>query len=492
MNTHAGIGDSWNPILVKEVRAGLRGRVFRILFQVVALGAVLVSMLVLSSLDPARDANVGKEFLQPVYLMLCIALLGIVPLSAYFSMGGEWEENTFDLLSISDLRPRHIVFGKLFSAGVEATLYFSAFAPLLVFAFLLRGIDIVALITLLSLTYVASFAASAIALAFSSLARVRLARLLVLCVVAAACVGLIALAANLSETFVLRSWGPSSGFGWRNVCATLAFVLAGLFGGTTVACERLAHPEENHSTGPRVLVTGLLVLWLSSWAWVAHLNPGNLNWAAEPLMVGLLLAGIAHVFFLTEREDMTRRTARGVPRRRLAAMLAAPFFPGGGRAVLLFGLHAALAVATMAWILAWNAGATTFEEGIRRAPLRVGLFAAHLFCYIASISWIMHRHADRPLVRWLTRLAIPGVIILLICVPAFAVYLLGGSRFPEFEHGWNPFIALSRGGTYVFRFATLVTAIALVSGLLNLGRVVRGIREVLGASAHNRESEKQD
>jgi len=481
------MGDHWNPILVKEVRAALRGRVFRIVFPIVVLGAVVVAMMRLSSLDPARDADVGRQFVEPIYVMLCITILGIVPFSAFFSMGGEWEEHTFDLLSISNLRPRHIVFGKLFSAGVETTLYFSAFAPLLVFAFLLRGLDLVALLSLLAVTYVASFATAAVALALSSLARVRIARILVLCVVAAMCFGVIVGAYAFGEEWVFTTWAGPRSLGWRGTLWSLVVLFGFMFGATTVACERLAHPEENHSTGPRVLVTALFAAWIISMVFLMR-RPASmsLDWIAEPVMAGLALSAFAHIFFVTEREDMTRRAAHDVPRTKISAVLAAPLLPGGGRGLLLFALHSLFAIVVVVCVVTSRSLASFDEAAAGRETLRVFSFAAHLFVYLGMISWFSHKRADKPVVRWVTRLAIPAFVLLAVCVPAFSFYLLGERSYPEFEHSFNPFMSLARNSLLPSGQRTAIMIAALVVVLLNMPRVVRAVREVVRHCSENR------
>jgi hypothetical protein len=47
---------------------------------------------------------------------LSAAVHGFTPFSAFLSTSAEWEENTHDLLVLSNLRPRQIVYGKLLSA----------------------------------------------------------------------------------------------------------------------------------------------------------------------------------------------------------------------------------------------------------------------------------------------------------------------------------------------------------------------------------------
>ena len=128
----------------------------------------------------------------------------------------------------------------------------------------------------------------------------------------------------------------------RDLNMLLGLYAFGALLGLTIASERLAHPEENHSSGPRVLVTVLLLGFLGAVAWSSGGRlVGNADFA-EPAIVGLSGLAFAHVFFQTEREDLPRRAALGVPSSRWLAFLVGPFLPGGGRALLLYALQVAL------------------------------------------------------------------------------------------------------------------------------------------------------
>ena len=77
------------------------------------------------------------------YAVLSVPLLIVVPYAAFRSLAGEWEDGTFELLSITALSARQIVTGKLASAILQMMVYYSALAPCIAFTYLLRGIDII-------------------------------------------------------------------------------------------------------------------------------------------------------------------------------------------------------------------------------------------------------------------------------------------------------------------------------------------------------------
>ena len=124
----AALEEYLNPVLVKEVRQALRGKQFNGAFGfTMVISLVTAISIVLSNADSAAWDPVGPEFLTGLWACLTVAVVGFIPLSAFNAMGAEFEENTYDMLVLSHMRPRHIMLGKLLAAGVQAMLFFSVF-----------------------------------------------------------------------------------------------------------------------------------------------------------------------------------------------------------------------------------------------------------------------------------------------------------------------------------------------------------------------------
>ena len=150
------LDDRLNPILVKEIRAALRGRVFRIGFLCTIVLLTVTSLTLFNRVGLRPGPDEGQAYFLGILTCLEIAVIGLVPFSTFSAMGAEWDENTYDLLVISNMQPLQIVRGKLACAVVQTLLIFSAFAPFLVFAFLLRGVDLSAVVLILVLVVVSS------------------------------------------------------------------------------------------------------------------------------------------------------------------------------------------------------------------------------------------------------------------------------------------------------------------------------------------------
>jgi hypothetical protein len=478
--------DRMNPIVVKEVRASLRSRVFRILFPLVVAAAVAIAIATI--MNNSGSSTVGREVFGPVYGWLCVTVLAIVPLTAFLSMGSEWDENTYDLLVISDLRPRQIVLGKLLSASIGTVLYFSAFAPVLVFAFLLRGIDIREVLALLAGTFLASLAASALALAASSLSRLRVVRVLLLAAVVGIGILGVTIATYFAQRMVMRRFGVSAGAdeAWTAILVTLGLLCLGI----TVACERIAHQDENHSTGPRILVTLALLGFMGWFLWVV----GAIGRASsDDLWIGAavmtLLAALADVFFVTEHEVLSRRVRRTVPKRRWLALLAFPLLPGGARGLVLFLAQVMLIFVFTSVLESMHTLSASMARSFDPdAVLGAVGFVAYMFVYLGVGSFAFRHRTHQAFMRWMARVAVVGLALLTIFAPAFVGFLAGDVGAMNLRHPLNPFWGTGIVYTTARRGPWILAAcvVALIVFALNVPRILRALKETLEASDENR------
>ena len=167
-------GEWFNPLLVKECRQSLKSRQFSTTFTLVVVFSWLWSVYGIVMLGPnvAYQAD-GAEMFYGYYLILAFPLLLIVPYSAFRSLIAEREDNTFELVAITTLKPRQIVAGKLGSAVVQMIVYLSVAAPCLAFTYLLRGIDVLTICWILFYTVLASLGFSLVAVLLATLAKER-------------------------------------------------------------------------------------------------------------------------------------------------------------------------------------------------------------------------------------------------------------------------------------------------------------------------------
>lgn len=135
------LSDFLNPLLVKEIRQALKGRLFLTAFTLLVLGAWFVSAFGITTIGEAISWQSSPWLLTAYVIGLQIAVLIFVPLLAFGNMQAETEENTWELICITTMSPRRLVGGKLGSAVVQTLLLSSVLAPCIAFCSLLPGFD---------------------------------------------------------------------------------------------------------------------------------------------------------------------------------------------------------------------------------------------------------------------------------------------------------------------------------------------------------------
>ena len=487
------IDDRLNPVFVKEVRQALRGRLFRIGFVIVLVIAILVSasMLIDAGVgqfrpnggEPVVSAHEGRDFFIGVFVCLNLAVLGLVPFAAFLSMAAEWDENTADLLVISNLRPRQILLGKLLSAVTQSALFFSVFTPFLSLAFLLRGVDLFAGGLLLFASAFFSTGLAMVGIALSTLSRNKFSRVLLMAALAGMSVACIAAGAAMADE-LLRSPGDLRTREGKLAVAAIATFFSALFAfGFAAGCNMLAHPEENRSTGVRALTSAMLLAALVFGSVILSYAPDRDGVSAMSIM---FLLGLfpSVLFFVSERESLGRRVGRNVPKNAALALLATPWLPGGGRGVLFLLLHVAavLAFSVAGHRLMIGPSETLLEEGF----LAPWIVAPYLVLFLVLGSFLACRRTERLRPRLFVRIGIVIAVAAAAFLPAVAGFFLRDRDLMEMEHFGHPFWLVYRnweGPEYGLPALIVIGALALVAILLNARRLARSVSEVAVASS---------
>lgn len=475
----ARLDDRINPILVKEVRQSLRGKYFRVLFWLtLGVGTLLGLSIVAGAAANDNTVELGQMFFMSIFGVLAAAVHGFVPFSAFLATSAEWDENTYDLLIISNLKPRQIVQGKLLSALIQALLYYSTFGPFLVFAFLMNGIDLGSVLVILAGSLATCLALTLVGIAASSLSAAKVGRVVIMALFGAGLVGVWGMTLGLAGAITFSPQLLRDIEGQTAVVLYLTAVGIVALAAHSIAVSRFAHEEENRSTSLRV-ISSLVVLAAGVWgAWLyAQFTDHEAVWGCQ---AGAALACfLPWLFFLTEPEELGRRVEVHLPKHPLLALCAAPFLPGGGRAVALVALQVALALA--GGQLALLFAPTSVDERAEVATLTFVVFG-YTFLYTglpAGIAaFFVRRSAARALLRVLVVIAVPVSVLL----PVLAGLFLQVPSWMQFEHPFNPVwvvyeVQADRGYARVAPFMLLLLSLLAVS--INLPRAIAGLREVV-------------
>ena len=153
-NIFEKISDALNPIVVKEVRQAVRGK-FLIVVLMLFLVVQLVTMgMFLASKSTALSFNAGRTIFSVLLAILSATCLLFVPAYTGIRLAIERSDANVDLMFITTLRPRSIIWGKFLAALILTVLLYSACMPFMTFTYLLRGIDLPSIFILLVFNFI--------------------------------------------------------------------------------------------------------------------------------------------------------------------------------------------------------------------------------------------------------------------------------------------------------------------------------------------------
>ncbi len=337
----ARVADWCSPVLIKEVRQALKSRSFLITFMLLLLAAVIWSLLGMSLAGAGEFRSVGGMMLLGYLWILGFPLVIVVPLSAFRSMGREFEEDTLHLVSITTMSPRQLVVGKLLSALAQMAIYLSAVAPCIAFTWLLRGVDVVGIGFALLLVVTGSAALSALGLFLGAISRSSVFRFVMTVLLIA---GLIFL---YCMWCALRVGIESGEFGGVDVAIQMHVAFLVVFGTSgwlflETAAAAISFPADNRSTRPRIAMLaqcGLLVVMALGVAGHANAEFTAMSGQQSLLPTMLLGSGMAACMYWLvmgsmlcgEPGRLSLRVRRSLPRTLPGRLGLTLLFPGGGR-----------------------------------------------------------------------------------------------------------------------------------------------------------------
>lgn len=332
----AKTSDYLNPILVKETRQALKSRQFGLTFVLLLVLCWVATIGGVAIVGPGiYYSAAGGMMLAAYFCILIFPLALVVPFSAYRSLTGEREENTYDLLRVSTLSPHQIIRGKLGSAMVQMGVYLSAVAPCVAFTYLLRGVDVVSIAVILLYATLASLGLSMIGLFAAALVQQKHGQVLLSVLFVSQ------LLASGWGGIILTVWYLNSG---GSLIRDSEFwivtgVLVSIYITTFVliylaAVALISYKSENRSTSLRwamIAQQAVFVGWMT------------LPWITEQFEDGVLVAAfiLATIYWYvmgtmltTETAELSHRVRRDLPQSKLGRLLLGLLNPGPGTGYL--------------------------------------------------------------------------------------------------------------------------------------------------------------
>jgi hypothetical protein len=390
--------DRFSPMLVKELRQGMRARAFTGVFLGLQL---LLGLLLLGAVLASDSERTGGVVSTMVFTFFVLAVVVIQPLRGMGALAGEMREHTIDLMVLTRLTSWRIVLGKWVAIVSQSLLLSVTFIPYLILRYFFGGMNLLGELFFLLCLLGLSVALTALTVGLSAC---RLAVVRVLVPLGVGFFVLIAFAVMLESVA-----GPGGGF-FAMFTATSRESLVGLMlyfmvlaylshQWMSMGATLIASAAENHATGRRLLtllalaalgVSLLFVSWRHVETW----------WTVCVALVCLPALVIALSESGTVAPSVLKITRR---RWRALAWLLVP----GKSSGYLFSVAVALLVAVFSpWMgvetgddeffwLAGIWGAALFPAVVLRYTHRSGeqRIGAYLLVFAASVALSLVVHA---------------------------------------------------------------------------------------------------
>jgi len=321
-----------SPMLVKELRQGLRSKAFALSF------ILLQGGMIIFSLAAASDRSGGQGSSGVFWFILGCALLLVMPMRGSEALGSEINSGTMELLFLTRLSALRIAFGKWIAIFSQTCLLVVSILPFLILRYYLGGINVVQEIQILCLLLLASGVLTAGLIGFSG-ANHPLLRLLRIGVMVIGGFFLVVALGNMVMSFGSIFGTPSFSMWWV-VLGAAVYATYFVYAFLDLGASRIAPLGTNHSTRKRLI--GLLAI-----AVTFGLHFMGLPWGVGFTLV-IIIALPLGIESLTEYPTLTRgilrpftETSKVPVLGRLSAHLLAPgWHTGYFFYLLLVGLGA--------------------------------------------------------------------------------------------------------------------------------------------------------
>ncbi len=422
------LGERVNPIVVKEIRQGLRTRVFWIFFALMLFACLVISLVACAAAETRLERR-ARPTSSPTSSASGWCTSSSFPTSAYRSMAREREDETWVLLTLTGLGPRRILRGKMGSFVLQGALYASAAAPFLLFSYYLNGIDLPTIVLAVAGAVAWQLFLTAVCVSMATLAESKVVRAVLHFVTLG--ILLQGLWAGLGTSFgLVESMRELLGNDAAPVIAVS--VIFGLSSWGVLlyeaAAARISLLTESYARGPRLAMVAQLLGMVGLFVWGA-LASGDREVpavAAVACSAQLLLVGL---FVASDHDGMARSLWLKGPKRSLLK-------PGALRGFRLVMLCYALMGATF---IALEVSANGMPKHLAVAAAAPAYGALYLALPMILARLVRSSPAQRPA---LTRVLAVGLFVLGAGGPPLFSALFGGDADAPLLNLLNPVVGL--------------------------------------------------
>lgn len=343
--------DHLSPMLVKELRQGMRARTFVLVFLVLQ---ALLALVLLATAGAAVSNQAGQTISGIIFLCFGLAVLVIQPLRGIGALSSEIKGNTLDLMVMTRLSAWRIVIGKWSALVGQSALLFTAIIPYLILRYFFGGMNLFGELMLFALIFLASMLFTALTVSLSANGAVIIRSLLPLLASPFLIIAIFGFTFSRGTHQFVTFCALTEPGSKSILSAILITGIAVAYSMLNQATSLIAPAAENHATVRRLLS----FVFLGAVALCGHLGEFPMG---SMFTIAFIHAIPALICSLTEGDTLlppvvTPFVRRGVPGRLFGRV----FYPG--RAAGAF--YAALFLLAE-WCMLWNhsrlhdAGGTT-------------------------------------------------------------------------------------------------------------------------------------
>lgn len=259
--TAPDFADWFSPILVKELRQGLKTRAFVSIFILVQVVMSLLVGLQMLSMATGAGPSAMATYDGFFWVLVLIPLLVVMPARGITCVSEEIKANTLDLVQLTHLSSFRIVLGKWVALVSQTALLVAAIMPYAVLRYFFGEVDIIQDLNNIGATLAASvvFTAGAIALSSQHL----VVRILI--IIAALFTMMSGILGFLFSRVMGR--GATSFMSMDTFWLVGSFTVIYIYLLLEIAASKIAPMSENHAARKRLLAIGVtlgsvLVTWL--------------------------------------------------------------------------------------------------------------------------------------------------------------------------------------------------------------------------------------
>jgi hypothetical protein len=257
-STRTDFSDVLSPMLVKELRQGLRSRIFMAAFYLTQGLMILCVIFNLVASRAGSNSDSMGIMNGLFWFMISVPLLFFMPMRGFNALHSELKNGTMELVFLSRLSSWRIALGKWLALVVQTILLVTAVLPYVLIRYFLGGIDILDDLRNLLVLLLASATLSALTVAISPYESKILRAIFIIGLIMGfqALFGFVLAWITVGRT----AFGGASALPvWKVYLAIAAFLPAFVVLCLEMAAARIAPAAENHAVRKRLIAVYFLL-----------------------------------------------------------------------------------------------------------------------------------------------------------------------------------------------------------------------------------------